>query len=52
MRVLAGQCQFNNCLHMEEPGCVVKQAVRDGQIHEDRYISYCGILDSIEETRY
>jgi ribosome biogenesis GTPase len=52
MRALAGQCQFNNCLHMEEPGCAVKRAVRDGLIHEDRYIGYCGILDSIGEVRY
>jgi ribosome biogenesis GTPase len=52
MRVLAGQCQFNNCVHMDEPGCVVKQAVREGRIHEDRYISYCTILDSIEEKNY
>jgi ribosome biogenesis GTPase len=48
MRVLAGQCQFNNCLHAEEPGCVVKQAVQDGLIHADRYVSYRTILDSIE----
>jgi ribosome biogenesis GTPase len=52
MRVLAGQCQFNNCVHMDEPGCVVKQAVREGRIHEDRYISYCTILDSIEGKSY
>ena len=52
MRALAGQCQFNNCLHMEEPGCEVKEAVREGYIHEDRYISYCGILDSIEGQQY
>jgi ribosome biogenesis GTPase len=52
MRVLAGQCQFNNCVHMEEPGCAVKQAVREGRIHEDRYVSYCGILDSIGEKNY
>jgi ribosome biogenesis GTPase len=52
MRALAGQCQFNNCVHMDEPGCVVKQAVRDGQIHEDRYISYCTILDSIGGKDY
>jgi len=52
MRALAGQCQFNNCLHMEEPGCVVKEAVREGRIHENRYISYCGILDSIEGKQY
>ena len=52
MRVLAGQCQFNNCLHMEEPGCVVKTAVQNGMIAMDRYVSYCTILDSIEEKNY
>ncbi|MDP4150401.1 MAG: ribosome small subunit-dependent GTPase A [Bacteroidota bacterium] len=52
MRALVGQCQFNNCVHREEPGCAVKQAVREGRIHEDRYISYCGILDSIGEKNY
>ncbi|HEV3412326.1 MAG TPA: ribosome small subunit-dependent GTPase A [Puia sp.] len=48
MRILAGQCQFNNCLHIEEPGCEVKKAVEDGRIHPDRYTSYCHILESIE----
>jgi ribosome biogenesis GTPase len=48
MRVLAGECQFNNCLHVEEPGCAVKKAVEDGRIHVERYVSYCNILGSIE----
>jgi ribosome biogenesis GTPase len=48
MRALAGECQFNNCLHIEEPGCAVKKAVQDGRIHPDRYVSYCHILESIE----
>jgi ribosome biogenesis GTPase / thiamine phosphate phosphatase len=52
MRALAGQCQFNNCLHLEEPGCVVKAAVQQGSISPDRYISYCAILGSIEENNY
>ena len=52
MRALAGQCQFNNCLHMEEPGCQVKKAVQEGSIFMDRYVSYCSILDSIEENTY
>jgi ribosome biogenesis GTPase / thiamine phosphate phosphatase len=52
MRALAGQCQFNNCLHMEEPGCQVKKAVQEGSIFMDRYVSYCSILDSIEENNY
>ena len=52
MRALAGQCQFNNCLHAEEPGCMVKEAVREGRIAMDRYVSYRSILDSIEENKY
>ena len=52
MRALAGQCQFNNCLHLEEPGCKVKQAVAGGQINPDRYESYLSILGSIEENNY
>ncbi|MBS1602039.1 MAG: ribosome small subunit-dependent GTPase A [Bacteroidetes bacterium] len=52
MRALAGQCQFNNCLHLEEPGCKVKQAVIDGQIDPERYESYVSILGSIEENNY
>lgn len=47
MRALAGQCHFNNCLHLEEPGCRVKEAVGEGRIAAERYESYCHILDSI-----
>lgn len=46
------QCQFNNCLHTNEPGCAVKAAVEEGDIDEERYISYATILDSIEEEKY
>jgi len=52
MRALAGLCQFNNCLHLEEPGCKVKQAVEEGLIAANRYNSYCAILASIEENNY
>ena len=45
-------CQFNNCLHVNEPGCAVKNAVNEGTIHVDRYVSYLNILDSIEEKTY
>ncbi len=45
-------CQFNNCLHMNEPGCAIKKAVADGEIHEDRYLSYCSIVNSIGEVEY
>lgn len=49
MRALIQDCQFNNCLHMNEPGCAIKEAVQDGRIHIERYVSYCAILDSIRD---
>lgn len=49
MRDVIQDCQFNNCLHMNEPGCAVKSSVEAGKIHIDRYVSYCTILDSIKE---
>jgi ribosome biogenesis GTPase len=52
MRERLVNCQFNNCLHINEPGCAVKEAVIDGSIDEDRYVSYVNILDSIEERNY
>ena len=52
MRKRLGKCQFNNCLHINEPGCAIKEAVVSGAIAEDRYVSYYGILESIEEKSY
>ena len=52
MRSRINDCQFNNCLHINEPGCAVKKALESEKINVDRYISYCKILDSIEERKY
>jgi ribosome biogenesis GTPase len=52
MLPLINDCQFNNCLHINEPGCAVKQAVAGGTITEDRYVSYYNILESIEKKSY
>ncbi len=49
MRRRLNDCQFNNCMHTNEPGCAIKEAVREGEIDEDRYVSYCTILDSMDE---
>jgi ribosome biogenesis GTPase len=49
MRALLQDCQFNNCLHINEPGCAIKKAVEDGRIDAERYVSYWNILDSIGE---
>jgi ribosome biogenesis GTPase len=52
MRKRLNDCQFNNCLHVNEPGCAIKEAVAEGEISEDRYVSYVNILDSVEEKSY
>ena len=48
MKALVNDCQFNNCMHYNEPGCAVKAAVNTGAISEERYISYLTIMESIE----
>ncbi|MGZ5134775.1 MAG: ribosome small subunit-dependent GTPase A [Flavitalea sp.] len=52
MKALINECQFNNCLHTYEPGCAIKKALEEGRIHEERYISYYNILESIEKETY
>jgi len=52
MRNRLNDCQFNNCFHVNEPGCAVKEAVLNKIIHEDRYVSYVNILNSIVERIY
>jgi ribosome biogenesis GTPase len=52
MRSRLNGCQFNNCLHLNEPGCAIKRAVEKGEISPDRYVSYCTILDSMERREY
>lgn len=52
MRNLLQQCQFNNCMHINEPGCAIKNAVAEGRIAEDRFVSYYNILQSINDKNY
>ncbi len=52
MRIILQNCRFNNCLHIEEPACAVKEAVEEGKIYMERYISYYNILQSISENDY
>lgn len=52
MRERLNDCQFNNCLHINEPGCAVKNAVVEGEIDEDRYVSYYNILESITDQNW
>ncbi|MDC7239507.1 MAG: ribosome small subunit-dependent GTPase A [Spirochaetales bacterium] len=45
-----GECSFNGCRHLQEPGCTVKTAVSKGLINEDRYESYVRMMDELMEN--
>jgi len=38
------ECKFNNCLHLDEPDCNVKNKIKDGEIFESRYLTYLDML--------
>ena len=40
LRELVQHCQFNDCSHINEPGCAVRQAVDEGRVQAVRYESY------------
>lgn len=42
-------CKFNNCLHLEEPHCAIKEAVESEEIGWSRYRSYVQILEGEED---
>jgi ribosome biogenesis GTPase len=43
MRSRLNQCRFNNCRHINEPGCAVLEALEEGDIELSRYESYLSI---------
>ncbi len=45
IKAAAEKCKFNNCTHTHEPECAVKQAVKSGKIHSERYRNYIAILN-------
>ncbi len=47
MRAAMADCRFNNCLHLDEPGCAVKAALDAGSVTVDRYASYLGLLETL-----
>ncbi|QMU65062.1 MAG: ribosome small subunit-dependent GTPase A [Flavobacteriaceae bacterium] len=48
---LKSRCKFNNCIHINEPDCAVKNALEQGEISWSRYKSYLQILEK-EETHF
>lgn len=41
-------CRFNNCLHINEPGCAVLEELENGGIAESRYSSYLFMLEELK----
>jgi ribosome biogenesis GTPase len=46
---LKQDCKFNNCLHVEEPKCAVKDALDNDEVSFSRYRSYLKILEGEDE---
>lgn len=46
MRAFMNKCRFNNCVHINEPGCVVLDAVENGEIEPSRYESYISMYNN------
>ncbi len=49
---LKSECKFNNCLHLDEPKCAVKQALEDGSVAWSRYRSYVQMVTGEEEDNF
>ena len=54
MNLYRDKCKFNSCMHINEPGCAVMEAVNEGKIAVSRYESYLSMLfnEGEEEVRY
>jgi ribosome biogenesis GTPase len=52
MRERLKNCHFNNCLHINEPKCAIKDAVADNEIVAFRYSNYLSMYKDDEEENY
>jgi ribosome biogenesis GTPase len=51
MRELMGQCKYNNCLHVDEPSCAVRKAVKSKNIALSRFESYLSMIHENDNRR-
>ncbi|MFJ1353398.1 ribosome small subunit-dependent GTPase A [Capnocytophaga canimorsus] len=47
---LKHECKYNNCLHIDEPQCAIKQALEEDKIAWSRYKSYLQILQGEDDN--
>nr|WP_246261269.1 small ribosomal subunit biogenesis GTPase RsgA [Alteromonas ponticola] len=50
-RQYIGGCKFRDCKHLNDPGCMIREAVEKGEISQTRFDSYHRILATMEEQR-
>ncbi|RQW61136.1 small ribosomal subunit biogenesis GTPase RsgA [Vibrio viridaestus] len=44
-------CKFRDCKHLDDPGCIIREAVEKGEISKIRFDNYHRILDSMSENK-
>ena len=48
-REYEGTCRFQGCVHVHEPGCLVKEAVEEGKLSSQRYENYVSFYEELKE---
>ena len=51
IRAIAKACRFANCLHLQEPGCAVKEAVENEELPKSRYTSYKWLMTTMQQAK-
>ena len=51
LREHLGQCRYDDCLHIKEPDCSVREALEKGEISASRYESYVRMIDEIRKKK-
>ena len=49
---LSEHCRFHNCMHLNEPQCAVKRALKENNIAPTRYESYLNQLNNYDEQTH
>lgn len=44
-------CRFTGCVHVNEPDCLVKEAVENGGINRSRYDNYILMYEEIKNKK-
>ena len=50
-RQYLGGCKFRDCKHLDDPGCLLREAVEQGDIADFRFENYHRIIESMADGR-